>query len=161
MHLLLALLFSSSWGYFLKDPKINNYSFRHYIRPQARSIIQDYYTTFRLFDGLEKESYELKKVLKTTFKDFYQMKESCPKKITLVCLERLKAIKTSMIEYEAGLQNIVAKIKCDKDNYNICLHRLNKANVALKQNLKFMSLIDQMILLAPHDEKTLWLPRPA
>ncbi len=153
MLTLILLISFNSWAYFIDDAKIHPSSFRRYIRPQASSIIQDYYTTLKLLQNNGEQGYELKKTLRKTRAQLITLKQTCPTYLSLDCKQDISAISEGLAEFEKNFIIFGQTLNCNAQNIDYCLEQIQKNNQLHKETLKIMAQFDEIKLLLDKKEK--------
>lgn len=143
----LLFILGSAFGYFLEDPKISSYSFRRYVKPQARNIIQDYDTLFKLFEGKIAQSYPLNQSLEAIFKSFLDIKTSCPTYLSVGCIKSINEISKDSIQLEKEFSKFQKQIVCTEENIETCLSEIRKSGAFEIELLKFISDLEETYLL--------------
>ncbi len=141
----------------LKNNELSDFSFKRYIKPQVRSILQDYFSLFKFFNENSKNSYPMLKTLQDEFQIIIEIKQKCPDYLSTTCSDEIFNLKEKMKVFEKELLLIQEKITCSSLNLENCFGQSYSASIVQDEVSKFLGQLEQVALFVhkvPHHFST-------
>ncbi|MBL7666140.1 MAG: hypothetical protein JNM93_13475 [Bacteriovoracaceae bacterium] len=156
-YLFLLFFYSvSAFSFFMEDAEVNEQMYKRYVRPQVKSIIVDFYSAIKGFEGAQADLANAIKNLSETKEQLYELAAECPTYIEEKCSAKLSQIYRSLALFEEQHTMLSGKLQCPLDYFSGCFQSYKASFEAKNHLLKLMANIEQVqIILAKKEKQTI------